>query len=362
MGEELDVSKDENNISPITDANNGEKNVLLHQKVIEQLEYYFGDYNYPKDKFLQEQILLDDGWIPISTLMSFKKLSAIIQSDKNVLVEAFGNYKNDLLEISKDNLKIRRSPDKPAPKLTEDYIKEVLNRTVYVKGFFAATKFDEIKDFFSSYQTVENIEQRFFKDIVKSTRIFKGSVFATFSTRQQAISFLGHNSMYFKNRLIIRMWKEEYLEVKRIESLKKKMFETASSNKLQIKIPTGAMFAIENFTSVANRFDIKNALSKFGLDVAFVDFRDDGSSVWIRLHKENEAKEFINKMKGLLNILGQNVNIRLIEGEEETDYLNKVKGIMQNSNSLNKTKTNQQNKKRQNDNKSKQNNKRQKVE
>ena len=34
-----------------------------------KLKYYFGDYNLPRDKFLREQILIDDGWVSLETML-----------------------------------------------------------------------------------------------------------------------------------------------------------------------------------------------------------------------------------------------------------------------------------------------------
>ena len=38
----------------------------LESRIIKQIEYYFGDYNIGKDKFLQEEIKKDEGWIALS--------------------------------------------------------------------------------------------------------------------------------------------------------------------------------------------------------------------------------------------------------------------------------------------------------
>ena len=37
----------------------------LESKIIRQIEYYFGDHNLSRDKFLQEEIMKDEGWIPL---------------------------------------------------------------------------------------------------------------------------------------------------------------------------------------------------------------------------------------------------------------------------------------------------------
>ncbi|CAN8023691.1 unnamed protein product [Ixodes persulcatus] len=46
----------------------------LDAKIIKQIEYYFGDFNLPRDKFLREKVKLDEGWVPIETLLTFNRL------------------------------------------------------------------------------------------------------------------------------------------------------------------------------------------------------------------------------------------------------------------------------------------------
>ena len=61
------------------------------------LQYYFGDINLPKDKFMLEQIKLDEGWIPMSTMLKFQRL-AKLSSDPKVIAEAL--HKSQLMEVS----------------------------------------------------------------------------------------------------------------------------------------------------------------------------------------------------------------------------------------------------------------------
>lgn len=37
------------------------------------LQYYFGDHNLPRDKFLKEQLQLDDGWVTLETMLKFNR-------------------------------------------------------------------------------------------------------------------------------------------------------------------------------------------------------------------------------------------------------------------------------------------------
>lgn len=42
-------------------ASEGKESALLDGKIIRQVEYYFGDLNMSKDKFMQEEVQKDEG-------------------------------------------------------------------------------------------------------------------------------------------------------------------------------------------------------------------------------------------------------------------------------------------------------------
>ena len=52
---------DSENISPV------------EKKIIRQVEYYFGDFNLPRDKFLLEETKTDEGWVSMETMLKFKR-------------------------------------------------------------------------------------------------------------------------------------------------------------------------------------------------------------------------------------------------------------------------------------------------
>jgi lupus La protein len=60
------------------------------------LQYYFGDINLPRDKYLQEQIKLEDGWVPLEVMLKFKRLSSLT-TDCDVVVTALEASK--LMEV-----------------------------------------------------------------------------------------------------------------------------------------------------------------------------------------------------------------------------------------------------------------------
>lgn len=100
----------------------------LEQKIIRQIEYYFGDINLPRDKFLQEKIKEDEGWVTLDVLLTFKRLAAL-SSDPEVITKAVEKSEHKLVEVSEDRKKLRRNPEKPLPELDDERRKELMTRT-----------------------------------------------------------------------------------------------------------------------------------------------------------------------------------------------------------------------------------------
>lgn len=160
------------------------------KKIINQVEYYFGDVNLTRDKFLLENIGKDEnGWVPISVLLTFKRLAAL-SSDSNIVADALMKSDGGLVEISEDKLKIRRHPERPIPEHNEERRKEIMSRTAYVKGFPLDSDMDTLLKFFADFEKVANVVMRKYLDKPQKTYKFKGSVFVTFETKEQAAHFI----------------------------------------------------------------------------------------------------------------------------------------------------------------------------
>lgn len=61
-------------------------------------QYYFGDFNLMKDKFLKQEIQKDDGWVPLATLLNFNRLAALTK-DIDVILSAFKENPSELVEV-----------------------------------------------------------------------------------------------------------------------------------------------------------------------------------------------------------------------------------------------------------------------
>ncbi|XP_053611968.1 la protein homolog [Plodia interpunctella] len=317
---------------------NNEKNTVpdaeLESSIIRQVEYYFGDVNLPRDKFLREQVKLDDGWVPLDILTRFNRL-AKLTTDTDVIAKALNNSTSGLLEVSEDNKKIRRHPEMPIPEMNEERRKDLLSRTVYAKGFPKDSTLDDLIKFLKQYEETENIIMRRYVDRQTKKRLFKGSIFVTFKTKEQAEKFLATKDVKYGETDLLLRWQEEYVNSKqeeynnRKEEKEKKLKEkeaTTKSEKEELKLPSGTIlhFATDGDDKM-KREHVKDALTEIGAEVAFIDFKVGDVEGWVRLVKENTAKVVFEKLTdGKLKIGDKDVTFKLVEGDEEREFLDKT--------------------------------------
>ncbi|XP_026854577.1 lupus La protein isoform X1 [Electrophorus electricus] len=177
----------------------------LEKKVAEQIEYYFGDHNLPRDRFLKEQMQLDDGWVSLETMLKFNRLKSLT-TDATVIVKSLQKSKTGLLEISEDQNKIRRCLTKPLPELNDEYRDAVKHRSIYMKGFPLDTTLDEVKEWLAEKGAVENIHMR-----KGPQKTFKGSIFAVLNSEDAAKAFVMRDDVkQFKGNDMLVLMREDY--------------------------------------------------------------------------------------------------------------------------------------------------------
>lgn len=132
---------------------------------------------------------------------------------------------------------MRRSPEYPLPELNEERRKELMTRTVYVKGFPKDDlSIDICLEFFKKYGTTpEDIILRRYLEKITKKWLFKGSIFATFKTVDQAAEFLKEPSVKIGEVEVVRAWQAKYLEEKRAETDERQKKNAAKKEKKQQK-------------------------------------------------------------------------------------------------------------------------------
>ncbi|XP_047917447.2 lupus La protein isoform X1 [Anser cygnoides] len=312
----------------------GENMSILESKICQQIEYYFGDHNLPRDKFLKEQIKLDDGWVPLEVMIKFNRLSRL-SKDFGVIVEALRKSKTGLMEINEDKTKIRRSPNKPLPEWNDQYKAAIKNRSVYVKGFPVDATLDDIKEWLEDKGPVENIQMR--RTLQKT---FKGSIFAVFDSVESAKKFTEIPNQKYKDTELIVLFKEEYCTKKNEERKQNKVEAKARAKQekeeKEKKAADAEMKSLEEKTGCLLKFfgDLDDETCREDLHAVF---SDHGEIKWIHFVRgakegiilfKDTAKEALEKAKaahnGNLQLRNKDVTWELLEGDDEKEALKKI--------------------------------------
>ncbi|XP_060102899.1 la-related protein 7 isoform X2 [Heteronotia binoei] len=151
--------------------------------IAKQVDFWFGDVNLHKDRFLREQIEKSrDGYVDISLLVSFNKMKKLT-TDRKLIARAVKN--SSVVELDLEGTRIRRrQPLGEQPK-------DVDGRTVYVELLPKNVNHSWIERVFGKCGNVVYISIPRYK----TTRDPKGFAFVEFETKQQAekaIEFLNN--------------------------------------------------------------------------------------------------------------------------------------------------------------------------
>lgn len=309
----------------------------VEAQIVRQIEYYFGDINLPRDKFLKEQIELDDGWVPLTVLLTFKRLASLT-TDSEVIVDAILNSETGLIRASDDRKKLRRNPDLPVPELNDERRKELMTRTAYVKGFPLDRKVENIIKFFETAEYPnEAVHMRHYFDKATKDYHFKGSIFVIFKDVETCKKFIEAEEIKYEETPLVRKWQADYLEEKREErnskrkNKKGKTDDAKSNEPPKHKFPKGAICFMEGFTKdTTPRETIKSTVKNLvGKEPAFVTFEMGQKDGYIRFADENGAVDFASKLTdNKVDIDGNDITIRVLEGEEEEKFLTNLAQTM----------------------------------
>ncbi|VDK46566.1 unnamed protein product [Anisakis simplex] len=339
---------------PEKDAVNGAEAKVspeLAKKIVEQVEnisafiifvlfvyfqFYFGDINLPRDRFLQDEIKKDEGWVALTTMTKFNRL-AQLTTDVSVIAEALQN--SQLLEVNEDKTRVRRDPEIALPENSLEYWQGIKHRTVYVKGFKLDSTLDDIQKFVKQFGDVDNVLMR--RD--KSTeRSFKGSAFITYKTREMCENFVNNDVKKFEGSDLIKMMQDDYWAMKqqqmknrkaadRNAKLAKKVAESdeKETSSVTAHFMKGMILSVEGLpTEDVDVNKIKTFFRKFG-DVAYVVFSSGNDKAQIRFSgEENCAKKAWDQAvseageEGKVMMDGKELKGAVLEGEEEEKYWN----------------------------------------
>uniref|UniRef100_A0A0K8RUZ4 La-related protein 7 n=1 Tax=Crotalus horridus TaxID=35024 RepID=A0A0K8RUZ4_CROHD len=151
--------------------------------IAKQVDFWFGDVNLHKDKFLREQIEKSrDGYVDISLLISFNKMKKLT-TDRKLIARAVKS--SSVVELDLEGTRIRRRQP------LGDQPKDVDNRTVYVELLPKNVNHSWIERVFGKCGNVVYVSIPRYK----TSKDPKGFAFVEFETKEQAekaIEFLNN--------------------------------------------------------------------------------------------------------------------------------------------------------------------------
>jgi len=323
----------------------------LKEKIIRQVEYYFGDLNLSKDKFMQEEVQKDNGWISLETLIKFNRLKQL-SSDFDIIIAALKESKNDLLEIDNEKKLIRRA--KPLPENPVEFETTLKANTVYVKGFPESISLDELFSFFESHGKILQVFMR----RAPMTKLFKGSVFVTFNTNEEAKKFMDLAELKNGETILERETQEAYLTRKaptlaRMKEEKEKREADKEAKKREREEAEAAFFEsqkvaasvlhLKNLPKEGTRENLKELFDNYA-KVKWVDYSKGEPEAYLRFVEADKAKPAMEsaaaKNEGKIILEGAELEVRVLEGEEEEqfwkDTIKKLVEAKKNKNSRNR--------------------------
>eukprot|EP00124_Ichthyophonus_hoferi_P001937 Ihof_evm10s116 gene=Ihof_evmTU10s116 len=137
-----------------------------------QVEFYFGDANLSKDRFMKQHIDKDpEGWVDMSVVGGFNRIQ-LLTTDSDLLAKSLRT--SSLLELSSDGTKVRRKTAFEPPQ-------DVDERTIYVENLPPSCDHDLLRDLYSKYGTVTYVSLPRFPN-----KVIKGFAFVEFSSQKEA--------------------------------------------------------------------------------------------------------------------------------------------------------------------------------
>lgn len=300
-------------------------------KIIRQVEYYFSDVNLSKDKFMQEEIQKDEGWMSLETLVKFNRLKQL-SSDYAVIISALKKSTNDLLEIDEENNRVRRS--KPLPENPTEFETTLKLNTVYAKGFPESLTLDDLISYFEQYGKVLQVHMR----RVPLSKAFKGSVFVTFSTKEETDKFMELPEVKYEETTLERETQEAYLTRKAPQfarmkedkekranekEAKKKEREEAEAAFYMSQKVEGSVLHFKNVPAEGTREKLKEIFDSFA-KIRWVDYTKGDAEGYLRFVEANKGAMAVEEAKkandGKITLAGVELEVRVLEGEEEEKF------------------------------------------
>ena len=353
--EDINISTEENELDP-----------TLKMNIKRQIEFYFSDSNFRKDKFLKSQAELDpNGFVPISVLLTFNRLKALT-TNVSLIVDAMKH--SEVVDISDDGLKLKRNAELPADDNS-------MLKTLYVKGYPTDdpdVTIESVTAQFSAYGKVNLVHLR----KIKLNKSFKGSCFIEYdqeSSVADAVAaahdgtdvIIGYKDTKFfcvlpyvewRKRHDAKLMKRHHVkEDKSSSAVTVKLGKRDSSGEIvkdessadkvvvevtpKVEFTSGLVLRINNIPSDADLFEIKDFFKNIA-EIKFVDYDSGSSEAYVRtadLNASTKVQEHLqsgsSSLRGEEKGEGQGLAFVVLSGVEEQAYWEKIASNAKSGNS-----------------------------
>ena len=277
------------------------------EKIKKQIEFYFSDANFRVDAFMKQQSLLNNGFIPIDTILTFKKMKEL-NADKDLIKKSIADSKT--VECKDDCLKKIETEE------FKNYVcdTDIDSRCLYISGFNKESTLEDIENILASMNPLLIRMRR------QKNKKFSGSVFVELKNEEAVENALkmeipcnieediDEKAKRLKNESnnLIIMRKKDFLLQKENLTEQQKLQDARNALKDDY---AGKLFRYE----AADDLNISN-IKKIVKDSAFVDLKE--KVVRLKFSKDFEIKEYENE--------GTVVKIRKLTKEEVHDYCDKI--------------------------------------
>jgi len=298
----------------------------LSAKILKQVEYYFSDSNYPKDKFLRAKAQQNPhGYIPVSVLTTFNRLKEL-STDTTLIANALKG--STVVELNDDSTMLRRVDPLPEDDTS-------LPRSIYAKGWAPDTNIEKVADFFAPYGKVLSVRLR----RVKATKAFKGTLTVEFSKEEEAKAAIAAAPQPEGQQLIYQTkeaWAQQKREAFQAKKQKKKegkggAEDTGEKRKAsgeageeeentEESYPRGTILSFKGIGGDQKRYELKPIFAEFG-EVGYIDFTDAASEGFVRYNTAEDTTKALKELTDSKRELGGQVpTLSILEGEEEKKY------------------------------------------
>ena len=359
----------ENKIIEDINISTGENELdsTLKMNIKRQIEFYFSDSNFRKDKFLKSQAELDpNGFVPISVLLTFNRLKALT-TNVSLIVDAMKH--SEVVDISDDGLKLKRNAELPADDNS-------MLKTLYVKGYPTDdpdVTIESVTAQFSTYGKVNLVHLR----KIKLNKSFKGSCFIEYDQESSVADtvaaahdgtdvIIGYKETKFLCVLPYVEWRKRHdaklmkrhhvKEDKSSSAVTVKLGKRDSSGEMvkddessadkvveevtpKVEFTSGLVLRINNIPSDADVFEIKDFFKNIA-EIKFVDYDSGSSEAYVRtadLNASTKVQEHLqsgsSSLRGEEKGEGQGLTFVVLSGVEEQAYWEKIASNAKSGNS-----------------------------